>query len=518
MARIASTPPATSAAPAVQPKAPAPTAAIPSAPAPERRSADGFRSATPDRGWLGGDGARSASAATLGGEGSKPAVSPFSLVPGRYPDAVGLDALLESAATTPEGQAAVDQLLSGFQQKTGVVISQEVRTQVLEGAISLSSVLAITPQQMSEGIGTLNAVQRLKPDAQAAAPAKPLLPQHFDLAQLNAVPFERPVPALKQLAPGVFTGDLPSATPDEALKQNTVTAEAFDRLAANPGLPAEQQFSVAFGGERYTRIDTLLGAMRAAGYQVQVTFEQRIANFADLKTVKPGSNPPVYQDVPAPLLVRTGVRDAQGNEAVVPACHSAMHVRIDSGPNTKGPPLHAEVEFYQGTGGTGFFPAGGVATPAWCGGESSQALTGDAAVHAAQLAGQLTQVITAAATQDHLMAGGYGLTGVCNDSVAVVEQAVTGKITEYPLLMRDSLVLGEIGRALGTAAPADAAGLRELAASVQQVPNDLTANPSQVQRALDSMPWKSGDEPFQSTVAAREILQAAQGAAPARAG
>ena len=82
-------------------------------------------------------------------------------------------------------------------------------------------------------------------------------------------------------------------------------------------------------------------------------------------------------------------------------------------------------------------------------------------------------------------------------------------MTEYPLLMRDSYVLGEINRELPRANAKDTEGLRELAASVQAVPNDLIPNATQAARALASMPWASGQEPLQSAVQARQILEGA---------
>lgn len=508
MDRVRSSPPppvATGTAPARPATSTAPNAIAPQGQPQRSSSPDGYAGSATDRRIL-GDGSSGAAPVTAeqGGlaSGSR---SLFELVPGRYPDAIGLDTLLQQAATTPEGRAAVEQLLSGFEQKTGVVIPQEVRTQVLSGARSLTSVLAITPQQLSEGISTLNVAQKVRKAAPEAAP-RYLLPQHFELSKLDAVAYQRTAPELKQLVPGIYQGDLPSTLSDAQLKRNTVTAEIFDRLSANPKLPASQQFSVGYGGKSYTRLDDFLGALRADGYQVSVTFEQRIANFSDLKTPVPGSNPPRYLDVPAPLLVRTGIKDASGHEAIVPACHSEMHIQLQSGPSTRGPRLDAEVRFFQGTDGTGFFPAGGFAEPSWCGHVKSAPVTGDAAVHAAQLAGLLTGVINGSASRNHLWAGGYGVTGVCNDSVAVVEHAITGQVTEYPLLMRDAYVLGEINRELPSASRADAHGLRELAASVSAVPNDLAPNASQAARALASMPWADGAEPLQSAVEARRIL------------
>jgi len=469
--------------------------------------ADGYLGTSTDRRILGD----SSSAEAIGGNAapeSKSSSNLFALVPGRYQDAIGLDAVLDKAATTPEGRAAIEQLLAGFEQQTGVVIPQDVRAEVLSGARSLTSVLALTPGQLSEGIATLNVAQKVR-SAAPAAPPKQLLPQKFDLAKLDQVACPRAAPEMKQLVPGIFQGDLPSAASDAQLARNTVTAELFDRLAANAGLPKEKQFSVSYGGKSYTQLEGFVGALRADGYQVSVTFEQRIANFANLKTVVPGSNPPRYLDVPAPLMVRTGIRDAEGQEAIVPACHSEMHVKLQSGPNTKGPRLDAEVRFFQGTDGTGFFPADTAADPSWTGRVKSAPLSGEKAAHAVQLAELLTRVVNGSAAKNKLWAGGYGMTGVCNDSVAVVEHALTGKVTEYPLLMRDSYVLGEINRELPQASARDAQGLRELAASVAEVPNDLAANASQAARALASMPWAAGAEPLQSSVEARRILEAA---------
>ena len=506
MDRIRSSSPNVPAAPATPAKTSAPANANPIAPSKSPAPSSTFGSSS-DRRIL-GDASSAGATLSLDSTPTPSSTGLFSLVPGRYPDAVGLDTLLSQASTTPEGRAAVDQLLSGFEQKSGVVIPQDVRDQVLNGTRKLTDVLAITPEQLSQGVSTLNVASKLKKSA-TPAPPKNLLPQHFDTSKLDQVAYTPAPPEMKQLAPGLYQGDLPSTASDSQLKANTVTAEMFDRLAANANLPANQQFSVSYLGKSYTRMDDFLGALRADGYQVSVTFQQRIANFSDLKTPVPNTNPPQYLDVPAPLMVKTGVKDAQGNEAVVPACHSEMHIQLTSGPNTKGPKLDSEVRFFQGTDGTGFFPADSVADPSWCGGIQSAPVTGDDAVHAAQLAGLLTNVVNGSAQRNHLWAGGYGVTGVCNDSVAVVENAVTGKVTEYPLLMRDSFVLGEINRELPNANAKDAQGLRELASSVQAVPNDLTPNATQAARALASLPWAAGQEPLQSAVQARQILKGA---------
>ena len=54
------------------------------------------------------------------------------------------------------------------------------------------------------------------------------------------------------------------------------------------------------------------------------------------------------------------------NESIVPSAHSEMVVSLRAGPNTRGPKLDADLKYYQGVSGTGFFPVGSFAAPKWC--------------------------------------------------------------------------------------------------------------------------------------------------------
>jgi hypothetical protein len=338
------------------------------------------------------------------------------------------------------------------------------------------------------------------------APRTLRLPQQFDLGQLASIAVEAPKPELKQIAPGLFTGDLPGSLSPEQLQRNTVVAEVFHRLADNPSAPAGQKFEVTYQGKRFDTLEGFARALAANGYEVSVGFDQRIANFAALHAQVPGSNPPAFVDVPAPLMVKTGVVDAMGKEAVVPAAHSEMVVSLRAGPNSKGPKLDADVKYYQGTSGTGFFPANVTASPEWCGKVQHGTLEGEQALHAVKLAGLFSDVVGASAKSLNLYADGYGVTGVCNDSVAVIQQALLGKADPYPLLMNDALLLAEVNKRLSDGVRADDPGYRELAKAIRALPSDTAPNPSSARRALASIPWAKGAEPFQSTVQARAIL------------
>ncbi len=431
--------------------------------------------------------------------------SDFELVPGRYPDAVPLPAVLAAVGQSPQGQAALNKVLDDLKAKTGVDVPPELRAAVLSNPAALTKVLELTPAQLSGGLVALNAGYQ-SGKIKKGAEAKPFLPQHFDLATLDSVDVARPSTEMKQLAPGLFQGDLPSSASDQQVKRNQVLAEVFGRLSNNPGAAADQKFSVTYAGQEFTKLDDFTKQLVADGYEVDVHFDERVANFANLKTVVPGSNPPQFLDVPAPLMVKTGIKDALGKEAVVPAAHSEMIVSIKAGPQAKGPKFDADLKFYQGISGTGFFPANTAADPSWCGRSSHAPLSGARALEAISIAGAFTDVVNTTAREQNLYAGGYGITGVCNDSVAVVQQAVTGSADSYPLLMKDAALSQAIKELRSDGDTSDDAALRKIQQAMRELPSDVTANASQKRRALASLPWAAGQEPFASSADARRIL------------
>ncbi|MFO0594538.1 MAG: hypothetical protein U0228_04520 [Myxococcaceae bacterium] len=431
--------------------------------------------------------------------------SDYDLVPGRYPDAVPLPVVLSAVGQSPQGQAALNKVLDQFKARTGIDVPPETRSAVLSNPAALAKALEVSPAELSAGMVALNGAYKagkMKDAAQAA----PILPQHFDLSKLDDVDAPRGKGDLKELAPGLFQGSLPSSTSDAQVKRNKVLAEVFDRLSKNPGVPGDQQFSVKYGGKDFTNVEGFVKQLAADGYQVDVHFDARIANFADLKTVVPNSNPPQFVDVPAPLMVKTGIKDGLGKEAIVPAVHSEMIVSIKAGPNAKGPKFDADLKYYQGVSGTGFFPCNVSQEPSWCGRVSHDPLSGDQALKAITLAGAFTDVVNTTAKEKKLYAAGYGITGVCNDSVALIQQAMTGKADAYPLLMQDQVLNHAITERLSDGNKADDANYRALRTAMKELPNDLRHNDSQKRRALASLPWAAGREPFVSSEEARRIL------------
>ncbi|MCP4500211.1 MAG: hypothetical protein GY822_09655 [Deltaproteobacteria bacterium] len=262
-------------------------------------------------------------------------------------------------------------------------------------------------------------------------------------------------------------------------------------------LEPKDRFEVSLNGHTCTRVDTFMNTLRKEGYNVDVTFESRVANFSELLTKAPTGQ---WPDVPAPLMVR--VQDEHKKElGVVPSVHSEVVIAFSSGPNTKGPKIDSNIKWYQGISGTGFFPAGLNKAPKWCGGTTTDKLSGEDADKAIDLCALLGDVINESADQLDLLASGYGVTGVCNDSVAVIHHATTGAAKEFPLLMQDDTLLGELNKRVSDDNHRDDPKYVTLTESLRAVPSDTTPNDSSVSRAQDCLPWDANEVPFSSTAA-----------------
>jgi hypothetical protein len=428
------------------------------------------------------------------------------LIPGRVPDAVSLPLVLKQMAGSPAGEQTVRGLAAQLEAQAGIKVPEAMIAAVLAKPERVTELLVLTPTQMQQGLQGLNAAHRAG-QVPATAPRAYQLPSVVDMLTPEKYPVKRPAGDLKELAPGLLRGEVPSDLSDARAAQNIRMAEVLDRLSNNAGAPANERFTAKLGNREFTRVDTFLKALTQMGYQVDAVLTHRVADFAGLKTRAPDGS---LLDVPASMLVRTGVKDAQGREAVVPTVHSEIVYRVRAGtdPAPSVPGLDADVKWYQGVPHTGFFPADLMRKSTWTGTVQTEHWEGAKALQAAQLSSLLSDVIRDSASAAGLLMSGYGITGVCNDSVAVVQQAVAGRSTAYPLLMQDATLSGEIQKRLTDKDKRDDPAYRTLSKAMADTPSDATANSSSRARALASIPWAAGAEPFGSTEQARATLSA----------
>lgn len=481
--------------------------------------------ATANKSWLSKqvDGVVNAAASLfVGNQTGKPVKgTSYDWNPARPVDAVPLTPILDQLANSEDGRKVAAQIAKDVHTATGIPGTEALAQQALANPRVLTEGLIVTPGQLSGGLSALATMKGHTPVGTGTF----RLPQKFDLDELGSIPYENPfklpakpgpdgkpplpgeTDALKMLAPGLWRGSLPGKLSDAQAKRNTVVAEVFDRLSSNANKADGDKFEVEFRGTTYSSVPDFMKGLREAGYEVSATFRTRTADFGDLKAGEPGK----VQPLAAPMMLKTGVKDAKGNEAIVPVPHSELVVNIKS-PNGAEPNLDSKIRFFQGIDGIGFFPADIWHEGTWMGGVNRETVTGDQAQKAVEVAAGLTGLVEQAAINQKLYTEGYGLTGVCNDSIAIVQQAVLGKVNEWPLLMKDDLLLKELAKQ----PPSEMRNILERA--IRETPNDVktnllgtpgtaTPNADTRRRILASIAYADGMAPWTRTEEARKILK-----------
>eukprot|EP00824_Muranothrix_gubernata_P004055 TRINITY_DN15222_c0_g1_i1.p1 TRINITY_DN15222_c0_g1~~TRINITY_DN15222_c0_g1_i1.p1 ORF type:complete len:531 (-),score=115.93 TRINITY_DN15222_c0_g1_i1:90-1526(-) len=298
----------------------------------------------------------------------------------------------------------------------------------------------------------------------------------------------------------------PSKTKEYAHK-SAVVADMFNRLSSNflrENEGAEPLFSVSFKGKVYTKPYFLARRLQSL-YDITSHTAQRIANFFPLSQKTEKSR--IY--VPFPAFILTGMRNAKGEEAAVPAVHSE---RVWEFRDKKTGKVEFAIRWFTGTqtNGTRFYPQDTHLHADWLKVKMSHTLPATASVSMLHMASLLSSIINTAADRYNLYDRGYGIIGVCNDAVAVLEQAYfNGDVGGYPLVMQQPFLLGEIKRRLEANSDDSNTGkYRALWKIIQETPNDLRGGDQRdtLRRILASIPYKEGEEPFVSTVQARAIV------------
>lgn len=450
----------------------------------------------------------SAIAARLGGGQTGPSL--LALRPGMVADAVGLPDVIKQLSRGPQADALIDKLTVGLKQSLGLDVPPALIAAARANPERIIDMLAFTPQQMRAGFDAMHAQHRVRTQLQptttdASTTTKSRqLPAHFKTSTMDTVTVKRSDGDLQTLAPGLSRGDVPNATLSDAqARKNIVLAEVIDRLADNAGKPKAERFVVEHQGSRFTSLPHFMQALEKDGYVVEAKLTHRVADFFALKTNAPDGT---ILDVPMAAMVRTGVVDKNGQEAILPTVHSELVFSVRPGPTSKQPTFSGDVKWYQGISGTGFFPCDTMRKSTWTGTTTATTFDHARSLEAMNLCGVLGDVIQDASAKAGLAMSGYGVTGVCNDSVAIIQQAMTGEVTAYPLFMRDAMLLPEIKARLQDTNRMDDGALKALKAAIDVVPSDDRQNASSKARALASIPWSSGQAPFQSTEDARRIL------------
>lgn len=207
---------------------------------------------------------------------------------------------------------------------------------------------------------------------------------------------------------------------------------------------------VTVGTETVRTPRALMEALAAQGHQVEVRDERMLANFGDLE--RRG------REIATPVWVETQHEDGRG-AIPLPVPHAQLVLEVT------GPTVNARVTFFPaldlagaGDGGARF-RADVTRDQAWCGHRIAQRYRGDEALKAVALMGELRAAWAAKVNGGRLGLDGYFTLGVCTLAPAVVEQALRGTTTLWPLTHEPSHFAGDTAiDALVRALPVDGRG------------------------------------------------------------
>uniref|UniRef100_A0A7S1BN76 Uncharacterized protein n=1 Tax=Corethron hystrix TaxID=216773 RepID=A0A7S1BN76_9STRA len=176
-------------------------------------------------------------------------------------------------------------------------------------------------------------------------------------------------------------------------------------------------------GDLITTPETFIGALQNLGHTIKCHACSRTTTFGLALCVK--NKHGTFSSVPLGLRVRSGLQDKHGNPVPAFLTHSSIDLDI------KGPTVNGLVQFYQNIEGFSGWDSGDYPDIPWAFEGCKRSLDACKAVRAAMFVGTF---LNSVGDKMNLPFGGYGTTGVCNDSVAAVELAVNGSTDVHPCI------------------------------------------------------------------------------------
>jgi hypothetical protein len=288
--------------------------------------------------------------------------------------------------------------------------------------------------------------------------------------------------------------------------------------AASEGELFSVQMDSNDSGSRVTTPSGFVQALIETGHKIQVVPSSRLTTFGVGLCVKEPDN--LWTNIPLGVFLESGYEDKDGNMAPAMMPHSGLDMYISgplAGKRADGTPSNLRIQHFIGIEGfCGWKSHESVEVPFNEGREAVDRLEGKDAVRAARLAGLYANVLNGLATDLKLPFGGYGLTSVCNDSAAVVQQCLYGKNTIYPMTsigryMQRTLRFAQGMREQMKSQPDLEVEVEDLCAIIQamkKLPNDIISAPANALSAAERMLQTIQPKlPFVLNVDSQKVMQ-----------
>lgn len=321
-----------------------------------------------------------------------------------------------------------------------------------------------------------------------------------------------PVPVNPRLFPGLHLGwgdALNTHTKREVLKMRLISL-LLNKLGANYYRHSEREDQELFqlrmkeGDKPMTKPTEFVQALMDSGHKIEVVPTSKMTTFGMALCVKEKDGS--WSNIPLGVFVETGYEDRQGNMAPTMMPHSGLDMFITgplAGHRKDGTPSELRLQHFVGIEGfCGWKANVNPEVPFNEAIERGRRLRGDDVIRAARIAGLHSVVLNGLATEMELPYGGYGLTAVCNDSAALVQQCLYGVNTIYPMTSVGHYMLksmryaqdlqGKLKSSKGM--DEEVKELKSIIDAMKEIPSDLNASPSAAHsaatRLLATMPPK----------------------------
>ena len=220
--------------------------------------------------------------------------------------------------------------------------------------------------------------------------------------------------------------------PLSMVAQNYALSRVMTKLAEQKGY--EVKFPNIEGKTTLVKsLEDFIQVLWRTGHHIQLRDERTFANFLSF----------TYGEkyIRWPVWFKTQVLDSQKEELFFPSPHSQFVWQIT------GPTVNARVNFFLGINGVAFFPKFDEERPQWTGFKSKFQIFDesrkdrDLILKATIIAGKYLRRIRHESEQyaKDYPSDGYGFTGICNDSSAVIERAISETTTFFPLFRAPKL-------------------------------------------------------------------------------
>lgn len=289
---------------------------------------------------------------------------------------------------------------------------------------------------------------------------------------------------------------------------------AANFLVRNGEAPLVVQIQVNNETIEVKQPDELIKALIDTGHHVQARPRLKLVSFGLGMCVKEDDG--TWTNIPTGLCLSTGHMDSMQNSSHCFLTHGGMCLDIS------GPCLAVEVNIQHHSaidGFCGWYTCESATVP-WLTDQVElwdAPIVGPGVTRIVRVCALYAAMVNASATRRRLPMNGYGLIGVCVDSLAAVEKVITGSCDAYPLLgvpkyhceaCREGQHLLKALESDPSLDQAYASDLRELLGAMGELPNDIFPAPRETldacRRILNSTPKSL---PFQIMVDSKKTLE-----------